>query len=269
MKVAVLQIPIIKDFRKSLDKAFNLISYAGKNKAEIIVLPELFAQCYDITKSEDSAKHETPVIIEMLKQCAKIFKTTIIGGSVFEKTSTLPFNTTFAINHKGIVVEKYKKIHLFDINRADLRYSESKYTIPGEKPTILKINRNQIGLSICNDLRFPELFRNYALKGAFASTVISAFTHETGKHHWHTLLRARAIENQMYILASNMSGKNKKGLRFFGHSMIIDPWGKVLAEAPASKDAIIFADIKPEYVKKIRREIPTLKTVNRKNHSKC
>ena len=168
------------------------------------------------------------------------------------------YNTSVTVDPSGAVVAKHRKMHLFDVDHsAAVRFLESKTCKPGEQPTVVETPLGTLGLSICYDLRFPELFRWQRDHGADILCVPSAFTATTGAAHWHALLRARAIENQCYVIAPGQVGEHDDaGLRAtYGHSIIIDPWGAVIAEA-SDGSGLAFAEIDLERVRKIRRSMP-------------
>ena len=186
----------------------------------------------------------------------------VLGGSVIERAGGRVYNTSVLMDRRGRLVARYRKIHLFEarLESGEMIREQAAYS-PGARPVMARMEGWTCGLSICYDLRFPELFRSYALSGCIAAVVPSAFTFTTGKDHWKLLVRARAAENQIYILAANRCGSNAKKVKFFGHSMIVDPWGKVLAECMKDDDDVIMADIDPNLALRLRAELPTLKKV--------
>ena len=156
----------------------------------------------------------------------------------------------------GQITAKYRKIHLFDARLGDQIIKEKDNFIPGRRLMSARAGEFRVGLSICYDLRFPDLYQNYARKGVEILTVPSCFTKKTGEAHWETLLRARAIENLSYVLAPNQIGCDIRGMQAYGHSMIISPWGKVLARGSARGQEIIFGEVDMEEVRKARRILP-------------
>ena len=176
----------------------------------------------------------------------------------FYERHDLPFNTSVLINPNGKIVTKYRKIHLFDIRLKGKEILESGRNQAGKNPKLAKIENIKAGLSICYDLRFPELYRHYSRAGAKIICIPSSFTRLTGEAHWHTLIKARAIENLSYVIAPNQAGIGSGGIKTYGHSLIVDPWGKILAEGPANGETVIFADIDLEYLKQVRKNLPAL-----------
>jgi len=202
-------------------------------------------------------------IATIFSTLAKELQVTLLVGSVAEKHENDPtraFNTSLLYGPTGKLLAFYRKIHLFDVNLADsggVTFLESDKTTAGSSVTTVKSDVGTIGMSICYDLRFPEIYRQLTDQGAEILTVPSAFTVLTGKAHWHTLLRARAIECQSYLLAPAQCGTHDdNGLRSsFGHSLIVDPWGEIIAEC-RDENGFCMAEIDLSLVRKIRREIP-------------
>ncbi|MBU4334897.1 MAG: carbon-nitrogen hydrolase family protein, partial [Candidatus Omnitrophica bacterium] len=185
---------------------------------------------------------------------AKKNKVSILAGSLYEKiqSSKKVYNTSVLIGSDGKVSAKYRKINLFDANVDGKRIRESKHFAAGTKTALANVHGIKVGLSICFDLRYPELYRKYSLEGAEILCVPSAFTMTTGKAHWEMLLRARAIENKCFVLAPNQTGENSQGVLCYGNSMIVDPWGQILARASNNKEEIIYADINKEKVLQVK-----------------
>jgi len=165
------------------------------------------------------------------------------------------FNTSVLFGPRGEILATYRKIHLFDVDVTAGRFAESTTCKPGDAPVVVATELGVLGLSICYDLRFPELYRQLTHAGATILTVPSAFTFYTGAAHWEPLLRARAIENQAYVVAPNQSGKSPHGFPDYGNSMIVDPWGVIVARA-SEGEQVILAELDPERVARVRREMP-------------
>ena len=269
IKTAAIQMNSCDNIDKNFNTALSLINSALENNAKFIVLPENFLY---IGKDKSVGFNESSTYIQNLIKLSATKKIFICAGSFPEKikNSKKHFNTTILINDKGEIVSKYRKMHLFDININDsAETSESSYTLSGENPVIAKTAFGEIGFTICYDIRFPELFRQTTLMGAHIIVVPSNFTHQTGQYHWEILLRARAIENGIYIIAPNQTGTKYDGNRSYGHSIIIDPWGRPVASASHNENEIIYADIDMDKVSQARRKIPCLehiKLFNIKNY---
>ena len=178
-------------------------------------------------------------------------------GSIFEKVGkNKVHNTSVIVGRNGEIVAKYSKIHLFDVDIQDkIRYKESENVVAGEKVVTADMGTVKVGMSICYDLRFCELYRSLALKGAQIIFIPSAFTSTTGEYHWGPLVKARAIENQVFVVAANQIGTSPNNITCYGKSMIVDPWGRVLAKAEDNEN-VIFAEIDLDLQEEVRSEIP-------------
>lgn len=258
LKVAAIQMTSGRNKEKNLNQAEKLITKAAKGGARFVVLPEVFNFRGKLSEAAKNAEDVPGYSTKFISELARKFKISILIGSLMEKTNGKPFNTSVLINPQGKIISKYRKMHLFDIKLKGKEILESKRNQPGISPKIAKVNNLKIGMSICYDLRFPELYRHYSKQGAEILVIPSSFTKPTGEAHWHTLIKARAVENLSYVIAPNQAGVGSGGIKTFGHSLIVDPWGRILAEGPPNKEAVIYADIDLDYLKKIRRNLPAL-----------
>jgi predicted amidohydrolase len=198
--------------------------------------------------------------LKALKQVARERKIAIVAGGMPEKTSDPKrvFNSAVYIDQTGEIGAVYRKIHLFDVAIPDgARYAESESVESGKDVVVAQTPWGGLGLSVCYDLRFPELYRELAKRGARMLTVPAAFTLHTGRDHWHVLLRARAIENFAFVLAAAQWGKHNEKRFTYGHAMIVNPWGHVLAECGDS-EGIAVAELDFDYQDRVRREVPAL-----------
>ena len=258
MRIAAVQMKSSHDKETNLKQAKRLIEKAVKSNAHFIALPEVFNFRGNLKEAPKHAEVIPGHSTNFISTLAKKHKVWILIGSMMERTTSKPFNTSVLINPQGKIIAKYRKMHLFDIKLKGKEILESSRNQPGIKPALAKINNTKLGLSICYDLRFPELYRKYSEAGAEILCIPSSFTKPTGEAHWHTLLKARAIENLSYVIAPNQAGTGSGGIKTYGHSLIVDPWGKILAEASADKEEVIFADIDLDYLRKIRKNLPAL-----------
>jgi predicted amidohydrolase len=182
----------------------------------------------------------------------------LIGSLAIKVNDTKTANRSFLIDPKGRIAARYSKIHLFDVDLpSGEKYRESNTVAGGDEAVVAELPWGLAGLTICYDLRFPQLYRKLAQKGAFLLTVPSAFTETTGKAHWHVLLRARAIENGVFVIAPAQGGTHANGRKTYGHSLIVAPWGEILAEA-GTEPGIILADIDPALAADARARVPNL-----------
>ena len=228
-----------------------------------IVLPEVcfFQGPISSTKDLQSIAEFIPgASTKPLIDLARRHKVFILAGTVYEKIQGehKAYNTSVLINDRGQIIGRYRKMNLFEAKLGGKQLSESKNLMAGHKLVLKNVNGFKTGLTICYDLRFPELFRQYAQKGAHVLCVPSAFTKKTGQAHWEVLLRARAIENLCYVIAPNQFGDNERGITNYGHSMIIDPWGKILARSTKNAPDIIYADLNHKIISQTRLMLPAI-----------
>ena len=227
---------------------------------DLICLPECVSIFTDSrTKINNYCENWHQIFLNFIIGKAKEFHTNILIGSFPHKNKNRKFlNRSLLICKKGKILNHYDKINLFDVllDKKE-KYFESKNYDPGKKLKVIELPWGNLGMSICYDLRFPKLYKNLAKKGAEFFSIPAAFTFTTGKSHWHTLIRARAIENGCFIFAPAQCGIHKNGRKTFGHSLIVDPWGKVIAEAQNKID-VIEAQIDTDLVKKVRNKIPSM-----------
>jgi len=256
---AAVQMTASSSKEENLEKAATFVRLAAARGALLIVLPEVFA--WRGPRAEEPAQVETipGPTSERLRELARRHQVYLLAGSFLEKTDEArSYNSSLLLSPEGGILAHYRKIHLFDVDiPGPVRVKESDTKKPGEGVIACATPLGNFGLSVCYDLRFPELYRGLADRGAEVIFVPSAFTFPTGAAHWEPLLRARAIENQAYVIAPNQIGKNAHGFADYGNSMIIDPWGKVIARA-ADKECFITAEIDRDYLEKVRRELPCL-----------
>ncbi len=257
---AAVQMESGPDLDANLGRAHALASAAAGRGATLIVLPEVFAW-RGPRREEAAGQSSVPGrVSDFLCALAAELRATLVGGSFLEHAPTdgRSYNTSLLVDATGTIRAAYRKIHLFDVDlpgRVTVRESDAR--IPGRDVVTTATDVGTIGMSICYDLRFPELFRRLAVAGATIVTIPSAFTSYTGAAHWEPLLRARAIENQVYVIAPNQTGTSPHGFPDYGHSMIVDPWGTVVARA-GDGEAVITAEIDAEHLARVRREMPCL-----------
>jgi len=257
---AAIQMSAGREKADNLERAERLIRLAAARSAQLVVLPEVFN--WRGKRAEESGESETldgPTLSLMARLAAE-HKLYLAAGSITERPPQegKSYNTSVLFGPGGARIAIYRKIHLFDVDlpgRVTIKESDAK--LSGGEVVCADTSLGKIGLTICYDLRFPELYRMLAHKGAQIVTVPSAFTFPTGEAHWEVLLRARAIENQCYVIAPGQFGPNVHGFSDYGNSMIVDPWGRVLARA-ADQEGVIIAPLDLDYLAKVRRELPSL-----------
>jgi predicted amidohydrolase len=250
------------DVEANVATALGLVGEAADGGAELIVLPELFAYYGSQRRMREVAEPLGGPITEQLATAARDRAVWLLGGSVGESVDGRVYNTSFLFDRTGEAVARYRKIHLYDVELPDQRpIRESALFASGDEVVTHDVEGLRLGLSICYDLRFPELYRGLMTSGAVVIAVPSAFQHVTGQAHWEPLLRARAIEEQSYVLAAAQWGpwgSPDAGHRTHGNAMIVDPWGEVLTRAPEEGDGVWFADLDPDRVRSVRTRLPAL-----------
>lgn len=267
---AAIQLNTGADKHLNIDRATKLIQKAYRRGARLIVLPETFnwrGSRKDIPEKAEPIPGPTAEHMAALAGSLRIF---LVCGSILETNPVnpqKPYNTSMLLDPCGNITACYRKIHLFRLTREDkTTIDESRIYSAGNAVTTASTPWGTVGFSICFDLRFPELYRSLVRQGAEIIFVPSAFTSHTGKAHWETLIRARAIENQVYIIAPNQEGTDPLGNSCYGHSTIVDPWGSVVARCQKGEQ-IIYAELDLRYLKKVRKDLPLLDHLENKHNS--
>jgi len=260
MRAAAVQLNSQDNVAKNVAAACSLIEQAAAQGADLVALPEYCNVLHDSTAHREAAEPVPGPTIERFAELARAHKIYVHCGSIPERTDDPQriYNTTVLLDREGEIVGRYRKIHLFDVEiEGRVSAKESEAVMPGGEVVVLETEFGPVGLTICYDLRFPELYRRLAVQGARVIFTPAAFTLFTGKDHWEVLQRARAIENQVYVVAPAQIGLHEKGKACYGNSMIVDPWGTVLARCP-DRVGYAIADIDFDYLDKVRREVPSL-----------
>jgi len=261
MNISVIQMNSTDSEDRNLEICGNLITQAVSEGADLISLPETF---HWIGPEEEKPLHCSPVpgtVSEFLSSRASQHGVYIHGGSILEKTKdpSVCANTTLFFSPDGTLQASYRKIHLFDAEINGTQYRESDVVVPGREPASTTLNSLIYGFSICYDLRFPELYRELSLQGADIIFCPAAFTQTTGQAHWETLVRARAIENQVFMIAAAQAGTDVTGKAYYGNSMIVDPWGTILVRMDGKEEGCATVEINPESIQEVRKNLPVLK----------
>ncbi len=248
------------DKAANLETAERLVAQAAATGADVVVLPEKWNGIGDAAYYHDTAEPvEGGESVTAMSRWARTHGITLVGGSIVElrEGREKRSNTSLVFDSDGEIVATYRKIHLFDVEVGGVVYRESESEEPGEEAVVVEAEDWKLGLSVCYDVRFPELYRILALDGAQLVTVPAHFTTPTGKDHWHVLLRARAIENQLYVAAAAQIGETLPGKPAYGRSLIVDPWGLVVAQA-ADQETVISAELDRAHLEGIRAKLPSL-----------
>jgi len=258
-KVAAVQMASGPQVEANLKEAARLIAKAAEAGAQLVVLPEYFP-IMGMSENDKLAVREQPgvgAIQDFLAGQARTHRIWLVGGSIplLANDAAKVRNALLVFNDRGEQVARYDKIHLFNLELGNEQYHEARTIEAGDQIVTVETPFGRMGLAICYDLRFPELFR--AMKNVDFFVLPAAFTATTGKMHWEVLVRARAIENLAYVIASAQGGYHVNGRETHGHSMIVDPWGRVLDELPRGSGVVV-ADINPAYQASIRASLPAL-----------
>src|SRR6188768_2471304 len=263
LRVAAVQLQSHDNVEQNLEMCRKLVVGARREGAQLVLLPENFAYFGDDAGKRSATERLSDgdgKIQRALAELARTSEVYLVAGGFPEASQDAqrPFNTALVYGPDGRLVCSYRKIHLFDVALRDgTVLSESAATTAGAAPVTFDIGKFRIGLSICYDLRFPELYRALVERGANVLVVPAAFTAHTGKDHWHPLLRARAIESQCFVIAAAQWGKHPLGRTTYGHSLVVDPWGTVMAEA-SDKVGFIGTTLDLDYLEQVRAAVPCL-----------
>jgi predicted amidohydrolase len=260
-RAACVQLRSSDDVAENVRTASELIREAKAKGAEFIATPEnttLMAPDGGAKLERSFSEDKDPALPQFRALAEELGVWLLIGSLAIKVSDTKTANRSFLVDPRGRLAARYDKIHLFDVDLpSGEKYRESNTVAGGDAAVTAELPWGRVGLTICYDLRFPQLYRALAKRGAFALTVPSAFTETTGKAHWHVLLRARAIENGAFVIAPAQGGTHANGRKTYGHSLIIAPWGEILAEG-GTEPGVILADIEPAAAADARARIPNL-----------
>ncbi len=260
-RAAAVQMNSLPDLSKNLAQAEDLIDLAVRQGAELVCLPENFSFLGDEQAKLAQAEAIAQASEKFLKTMAQKYQITLLGGGFPVPTGNgKVYNTAVLVGSEGEELVRYEKVHLFDVNLPDGNtYQESQSVLAGTQLPVVYHSKDLggLGLSVCYDVRFPELYRSLSRMGAEVLIVPAAFTAYTGKDHWQVLLQARAIENTCYMIAPAQTGRHNAVRQSHGHAVIIDPWGIILADA-GEKPGVAIAAIEPTRLEQVRRQMPAL-----------
>src|SRR5262245_5642651 len=259
LRVACAQINSSPSKADNIERMERLVARAAATGADLVLLPEKWNGLgsheilLDVAESLEGGE-----TVDAMSSWARTHGITLVGGSIAERRDGRQklSNTCVVFDPDGEIAAVYRKIHMFDVEVGGVVYRESDSEEPGDRPMSCEVEGWRLGLSVCYDVRFPELYRILAVEGAELVTVPAAFTLFTGKDHWELLLRARAVENQCYVVAANQWGV-VEGKASYGRSSIVDPWGVVLAQAP-DEDGVITAELDRAHMERVRTSLPSL-----------
>ena len=261
MQVAVIQMNSGGEYEHNVARSLALVDQAADQGAEFMLLPEYMTFLGSYRQFAESSESVPGPTTERLAAKARQHGIYLHGGSLIEKSDDPHrfYNTSLLFDPAGELIARYRKIHLFDVNiPGQVSDTESKTILPGDDIVVVGLPEFKLGMSICFDLRFPEFYRQMAVAGAEVLVVPAAFTRVTGRVHWEILLRARAIENQAYVLAAAQYGKDGAGTWRYGRSMMVDPWGAIMAAAPEVGEAVLVVEVRREHSLRRRQQMPVL-----------
>lgn len=260
LKIGICQMPVTEDKDVNNLKACSMIIEAAKQGSRLVILPEMFNCPYKTTVfSKFAEQYPGGKTIAMLSEAARQEQIYLVGGSVPELADGAIYNTSFIFGPSGELLGKHQKVHLFDADITDGPcFQESKALSAGRQATVIETPLGIIGVCVCYDIRFPELSRMMVLRGAELIIIPAAFNMTTGPAHWELLLKARAVDNQAYVVGAGQATNEQACYICYGNSAVVDPWGRITAQA-GGEETIIYADIDFDLVAKTRRELPLLK----------
>lgn len=259
-KMALCQMRVVDHKGANLARAVNMVEKSAGANAELVVLPEMFNCPYDTRKFGDYAEErEDSRTLRAVSAAAQECGLYMVAGSIPEKEGDKIYNTSFIFNPSGEIIGAHRKLHLFDIDLSgEVAFTESETLTSGQEITVLETDLCTLGVAVCYDLRFIEIFRIMALRGAELMVIPGAFNLITGPAHWENLIRARAIDNQVYVAAASPARDENASYVAYGHSMVADPWGKILRQAGVGEE-ILYAVINPSKVEEVRNNLPVIK----------
>lgn len=260
LKLALIQMQVVDNKHHNVKKTLKMIKESSKEDVQLVILPEMFNCPYENSKFEEYAEYvDESTTLKSMSSAASKFDIHLVAGSIPEKTDEGIYNTSFVFNNQGEIIGFHRKMHLFDINvPGKITFKESDTLKSGNNITVVDTDLGKIGIGICYDIRFPELSRIMALKGADILVFPGAFNMTTGPAHWETLIRTRAIDNQVFVAAASPASNNDADYIAYGHSMVCNPWGQVVS-CGKFEEKIIYAKIDLKSVPSIREELPLLK----------
>lgn len=258
LRVGMVQFRTGPDKRENLLRMEEFVALLGREKVELVVLPEMFQCPYEVghfpREAEQIPEGET---VQYLMRLAQKYRVYLVGGSIPERKGNEFYNTSVILNPEGEILGIHRKIHLFDVDFADLYFQESSILSPGHSLTLCPTPWGTVGVMICYDLRFPELARLYALRGAKLIVVPGAFNPVTGPLHWELLFRARAVDNQVFMIGASPAPHPESSYQAYGHSLVVDPLGRVIREL-GEEEAVLINDLDLSDVDRTRQKLPLL-----------
>lgn len=256
LKLAVCQLRTELELRETMNKARRMVAEAAENGANIAVLPEMFNCPYESAHFKKFAALGHEETVKEMSAWAKENKIILVGGSIPEREGDKLYNSCFVFDEEGRQIARHRKVHLFDIDLPGMRFKESNTFTPGENITVFDTKYGKMGAAVCFDVRFPELFRAMAVQGAQIIFLPAQFNQKTGPAHWEMSLRARAVDNELFLVGASAAKYEGFSYECWGHSAVIDPFGDIIASCD-EKEQIIYADIDLGRIARVRAQLPT------------
>lgn len=258
MNVALCQMPVSTEKEANLRMAVQYIEKASRQGADLVVLPEMFNCPYDTRNFRAYGEGRDGISTQRLSEAARASGVWLVAGSIPELDSGHVYNTSFVFNREGELVQYHRKAHLFDINiPGGVQFRESDVLSPGDGATVFETEFGKVGVAVCYDMRFPELFRQMAVKGARLICVPAAFNMTTGPAHWHLTARARALDNQVYMALCSPARDTSADYIAYGHSLVANPWGEIEAELD-EREGLLLCELDFERLHEVRQGLPLL-----------
>lgn len=258
-KLALCQTRAFLDKDESMEMVASYVNRAADNKAVIVSLPEMWNCPYDNSYFREYSETESGMTVEFMSDLARENNIYLVGGSIPELEDSKIYNTCFIFSPDGEIIGKHRKTHLFDIDvPGRIRFMESDVLTGGNQTTVIETEFCKVGVAICYDVRFPKMFNKMADEGAKLIILPGAFNMTTGPAHWELLMRARALDNQLYFAANSPARVEDSSYRAFGHSIIVDPWGEIVKMA-GPQPTVVYGEIDLNYLDDIREQIPVSK----------
>lgn len=256
-KLAVCQIETLQDKTETMDKAERMVREAAENGADVAVLPEMFSCPYAKGYFEKFAESAEGESVRRMAYWAREYGVVLVGGSIPERDGERLYNTCFVFDKQGNVIAKHRKAHMFDVDiKGGVSFKESDYFSPGDDICVFDTEYGRMGAAICFDMRFPELIRAMAKRGAETIIVPAQFNTTTGPAHWELTIRMRAVDNEVFFIGASAARAEDFKYQCWGHSTVADPFGRVLAACDETEQ-ILYCDIDTDEVSRVRGELPT------------
>jgi len=257
-RIAVGQWPVSTDREANLRRAVAFLEEGAGAGASLCLLPEMFQTPYELARLRESAESANGPTLERIRSAARKLSVHVVAGSFCEELDGRRFNSSYFLGPVGEILGVHRKVHLFDVCLDTVKVQESDVFSSGDAPLVVETPFAHVGVAICYDTRFPAIFKTFETRGVEVAAIPAAFSRTTGAAHWHLLMRSRAVDYQIFLAAACPAPVESSAYIAYGHSLVVDPWGSVLAEAGEGDETII-ADLSATRLETVRRELPLLR----------